>query len=157
MKRKYSWKYGVYGKADPQLVGEELEIIEQKGELTHLEVLEYARENEDSELHKCFEWDDTIAGELYRRHQASHILSHISFVVSEDNKPKEKQKVYVSIVNKEEKRVFKNIERVVKNDEEYEQLLQSTQQALETLRLKYEKLIKKEDFKDLIFNFYKSI
>lgn len=155
--RKYSWKHGSYNQVDPQLVGEELETIEEKGELTHLKVLEYAKENKNSALHQCFEWDDTVAGELYRRHQASVIVNSISYIVCEDTPKKEKQKVYVSIVNKDKERVYKNFERVLHNDDEYEQILQRAKNELERIKTDYNKLLKREDLKELFFNMYNKV
>ena len=64
--REYSWKGTGYS-ADAQLVGEELEKLEFAGEVTPDEVLKFAKNNIDSELYKCFEWDDKICGEKYRK------------------------------------------------------------------------------------------
>lgn len=67
----YDWKNGARISADAQKVGEELEKIEYKDAKT---VLEAARKNKRSELHKCFEWDDSQAAEQYRLSQAGLIL-----------------------------------------------------------------------------------
>lgn len=67
----YDWKNGARISADAQKVGEELEKIEYKDAAT---VLEVARKNKKSELHKCFEWDDSEAAEQYRLLQAGQIL-----------------------------------------------------------------------------------
>lgn len=63
------WKIkGIY-KADAQKVADE---IGEKS-ITPQEVLEKARD-ENSELHKCFEWDNDIAAEKYRLEQARKII-----------------------------------------------------------------------------------
>ena len=63
------WKIkGIY-KADAQKVADEIG----EGKVTPQEVLEKARDK-NSELHKCFEWDDGIAAEKYRLSQAGGIL-----------------------------------------------------------------------------------
>lgn len=67
----YDWKNGARISADAQKVGEELEKIEYKDAAT---VLEVARKSKRSELHKCFEWDDSIAAEQHRLSQAGLIL-----------------------------------------------------------------------------------
>ena len=104
--RKYSWQ-SVSFNADAQKVGKELENIEQ---LTNKNVLDYAENTIDSELHKCFEWDNNIASEKYRLIQATKIISSISFVVQE--KPIKKQKVYYSIKTEDKDvRKFKNIKK----------------------------------------------
>jgi len=67
----YDWKKGNRIFADAQKVGEELEKIENK---EAPKVVQIARKNKNSELYKCFEWDDSIAGELHRIEQARQIM-----------------------------------------------------------------------------------
>ena len=50
------WKFNNLYKADAEKVSKEIESIPNA---TPSRILEYAR-NENSELHKCFEWDDTV-------------------------------------------------------------------------------------------------
>ena len=150
--KKYSWK-AIGFSANAQKVGEELEKIE---EITNKNVLEYAERNVNSELHKCFEWDDAIAGEKYRLIQATRIISSISFVIQEE--PVQKQKIYYSIKT-EEKDVskFKNIKDILEDDSEYRALCNKAKQELENCKDKYEDLIKKQDLKEIIFDIYKEI
>lgn len=150
--RKYSWQ-SVSFNADAQKVGKELENIEQ---LTNKNVLDYAENNIDSELHKCFEWDNNIASEKYRLIQATRIISSISFVVQEE--PIKKQKVYYSIKTEDKDvRKFKNIKTILENDEEYLALCNKAKQELEKCKDNYNNLIKKQDLKDIIFEIYKEI
>lgn len=150
--KKYSWKTIGFS-ADAQKVGEELESIK---DVTNKDVLEYAENNVDSELHKCFEWDDTIASEKYRLIQATRIISSISFVIQEE--PKKTQKIYYSIKT-EEKDVskFKNIKDILEDDKEYYALCNKAKQELENCKSKYDDLIRKEDLKEIIFGIYKNI
>ena len=64
---KYCWKHTGF-EADANKVGIELEKIKSKEKLTREVVLDYAK-NKESELHKCFEWDDNVASEKYRLFQ----------------------------------------------------------------------------------------
>ena len=156
--REYSWKcVGVgYFKADAQLVGEELEKLEFAGELNADEVLNYARNNPNSETYKCFEWDNTIAGEKYRKMQASSILSSISVKIKEE--PVETQRVYVSVKTAlDDKRTFKNIKEVLKNDDEYQQLIDRAKLEFLNCKDKYESLLEKDDLKEVIFELYREI
>ena len=154
--RKYSWQFsGSYG--DAQKVGEELEVIESLGEISNKNVLEYAKNNKDSELYKCFEWDNTKASEKYRMIQATQIISSISFVIEEEEPPK-KQKIYYSIKSeKQEARRFKNIKDILEDDEEYKALLNKAKNELEKCTNNYNDLIKKEDLKEIIFDIYREI
>ena len=153
--RKYSWKNYVFSQ-DSQKVGEELEELEKVLEITNKNVLEYARKNKDSELHKCFEWNDTIAGEKYRLIQATNVISSISFVIEEE--PIKKQKVYFSVKSDaKENRQFKNIKDILEDDEDYKALLNKARKEFETCKDNYDSLIKREDLKDIIFDIYREI
>ena len=153
--KKYSWKSSCFD-VNVQAVGEELEKIEELGEISSEKVLEYAEKHKKSELYKCFEWDDKIASRKYRLQQASCILSSISIEIKEE--PVEKQKVYYSVVSSESgSRKFKNIKEIVKNDEEYMQLVEKAKYEFDSCKEKYDNLIRKEDLKEIIFEIYKEI
>jgi len=151
--KKYSWKRASFANANAQKVGEELETIK---DITNKNVLEYAKENIKSELYKCFEWDDTIAGEKYRLYQANHIITSISFVIEE--KPLKKQKIYYSIKTEENGiKKFKDIKSILENDNEYYALCDKAKREIENCKNKYNDLIQKNDLKEIIFNIYKEI
>ena len=85
--KKYCWKSSGFD-VDVQSVGEELEKIEELGEISSEQVLEYAENHKDSELYKCFDWDDKSASRKYRLIQASNILSSISVEIKEETRVK---------------------------------------------------------------------
>lgn len=150
--KKYSWKTVGFS-ANAQKVGKELERIK---EVTNKNVLEYARKNISSELHKCFDWNDTSASEKYRLIQANQIISSISFVIQEE--PLKKQKIYYSIKTEDEEvRKFKNIKDILENEEEYYALCNKAKQEIENCKNNYNDLIKREDLKEIIFEIYKEI
>lgn len=144
----YKWNCGGF-KGNPNKVGKELEGIEKERELTNVNVLEYAKENKNSELNKCFEWNNEKAGENFRLIQASKILQSISIVINDE--PQEITKAFVNIKTKEETKVFKNIVSVLENDEEYIQLKQKAERDFISYRDKYNKILKLKDLKDIIF------
>lgn len=153
--KEYSWKNTGFS-ANAQLVGEELEKLESAGELTADEVLEFAKNNPDSETYKCFEWNDSVAGEKYRRYQASHIMTSISVTIKSE--PKETQRVYLNIKSSiDNSRKFKNVKEVLKNDKEYQQVLDNAKQAFIRTKEQYELLVNKEDLRRIIFNLYKEM
>lgn len=151
----FSWKTVGFS-ADAQLVGEELEQIERDSKISSKNVLEYAERHKDSELYKCFEWDDTEAARKFRLKQASDILTSISLEIVEE--PKKVQRVYVNIKDREtEERTFKNINEVLKNDEEYQQLIDKAKAEMERCKDKYADTIQKQDLKEIIFEIYRNI
>lgn len=67
----YKWKEGAPFRADPAIVAAEIARL---GEYpTPRDVMDAAR-SPKSELHTCFEWDDTLAGLKYRMIQAQKVL-----------------------------------------------------------------------------------
>ena len=151
----FSWK-GTAHYADAQKIGEELEEVERLGTLEASHVVEYAQRHKDSELYKCFDWDDTEAAKKWRLCQARNIICSISLEIKEE--PKQTQRVYVSIKDKDtDARTFKNINEVLKNDEEYQQLVDKASKELENCKNKYTNLLEKEDLKEIIFEIYKNI
>ena len=73
--------------------GDELSrIYEEKGELTAPLVVDESRP-QDAPLHPAFEWDDLIAAEKHREHQARNIIKSVKVI--QPDKPAEP--VYVHI------------------------------------------------------------
>jgi len=87
------WKNGSVMKGDAEKVASELENLGE--ELTPEQIVSFAKHNEDSELHKCFEWDDTIAAEKYRLDQARLICRMLVDVKSTNECPEETVKIRV--------------------------------------------------------------
>lgn len=73
----YQWKEGTRLKANADKVGQEIEQI--KGPKTPDAVVKKAK-SERTELHRCFEWDDSAAAIQYRLEQARYVLRTISIV-----------------------------------------------------------------------------
>ena len=82
----YEWK-GRKFSVNANVVGAEVEKIEkQKGEVTAKDLVNAARK-EDSPLHKLFEWNEAVAAENFRIHQASVILCTLSIVQTDTPEP----------------------------------------------------------------------
>lgn len=77
------WKFNNLYKADAEKVSKEIESI---SNATPSSILEFAR-NENSELHKCFEWDDTVAAEKYRLQQARNIVCNLVYQEEKKEEP----------------------------------------------------------------------
>jgi len=120
-------------KADAQKVSEELREIGE--EFTPQDIVD-AAEDETTELHKCFEWDNNKAAEKYRLHQAVILTSQLVFKreVTEETQPS----APVRIFNKTEGGGgYKIPERTFKVQEEYEALLQRAMAELRAFKAKY--------------------
>lgn len=56
-------------------MSDELQLVEKEfGQLSPANVVEWARNNPKSQIHKSIEWDDSKAGDLYRLEQARGII-----------------------------------------------------------------------------------
>lgn len=152
---KYKWSSYVF-KGDANKVGKELRTIEKEEALTNKSVLDYARRNKDSELNKCFEWDDKIAGEKYRLVQASTLMCSIS-IVSEETQIETTRFLLNVKSEKDGVRQFKSISKILENDSEYEQIKARAKNEFLNCKEKYEKTLKLEDLKKIIFDISKEL
>ena len=77
-------------KADPQIIGEELQKIADSNEgHLHPESVVTAAKNRKHPLHSHFEWNDVKAANAYRLSQARHLIRAIAIEddVEDDDKP----------------------------------------------------------------------
>lgn len=127
---KVEWKIkGIY-KADAQKVADEIG----DNSITPQEILEKAR-NDKTELHKCFEWDDSIAAEKYRLQQAGDVLRMLVFI------PKEHDKQPVRAFHlTSEKHTYQPTKRFIVQEDEYQNLLKMAMLELEAFKKKYHAL-----------------
>lgn len=95
-KKTYSYRKGGSGHGVPaQVVGEELaRITTERGGLSPADVVEEARPAA-APLHPAFEWDDSVAGENYRRWQARALIRAVEVVYAD--KPAAPRAVYVHV------------------------------------------------------------
>ena len=131
-----TWKSGLgLFKADPQKVAEE--IIAIGDEATPAQILEKGR-SEETELHKCFEWNDSIAAEKYRLSQARKICE-VLVIQRLPDAPKEAPEIRI-FHKTENTGGYKPINRIVQNDDEYQKLLQRAFAEFHALKIKYQNL-----------------
>lgn len=137
---KVKWKVERLFNADPNKVA--LEIGQ--GKITPQEVLDRARD-ENSELHKCFEWDDSIAAEKYRLQQARTIL--INLVYEKEDKTAQPTRCY-QITS--ECRTYQPVTKFLVQEDEYQQLLARAKRELESFYQRYKNLTELEQIFDEI-------
>lgn len=138
-KIRAAWKagFGLFH-ADAQTVAEEILSIGE--EATPQQILEKGRD-ENTELHKCFEWDDTIAAEKFRLQQAREIVHCLVFVRTEEQKKEADPEIRV--FHKTETVTgsgYKPLVRIVKDEDEYKKMLKLAYAELHALKVKYSNL-----------------
>lgn len=128
------WKVKGLYKADAQKVADEIG----SGQITPQEVLEKARDV-NSELHKCFEWDDTIAAEKYRLQQARSIIINLVYA------PKKEEEQSVRCFSLTSKvSTYQPTQQFLVQEDEYQTLLKRALAELEAFKRKYHTLTELE-------------
>lgn len=129
------WRVKGIFKADAQKVYEEIG----DNKIPLQEMVDRARD-ENSELHKCFEWNDSIAAEKYRLQQARTILAMLRF------KPKKEGEQSVRVFSlTTEKSTYQPTKQFLVQADEYQDLLKRALAELEAFKRKYSTLSELEE------------
>lgn len=143
-----TWRSGqgenFYKGIDAQKVADEIMSIGDSA--TPKEIVDRARD-EASELHKCFEWDDTVAAEKWRIQQARQVTYFL--VIKEEEKPKDRPEIRFFVMPKNGEG-YKKTEYIVKIDLEYENLLKKAWAELRAFKQRYSILKELQEIFDLI-------
>ena len=124
-----------------QVAGETCERLEGEGRLTPHDLVEEGRP-EDSPMHPAFEWDDAVAGELYREVQASKIIRMLVTVPKGTSDP-EPVRAFVSQVKETDDGAqyrYKGICHVLRDVDDRDALLRSALMELNAFQRKYARL-----------------
>lgn len=114
-----------------------LAVRSEKGELTPQTVVDVARDP-DSPLHSRFEWDDSVAGEAYRRQQAQELIRRAKVVYkeAEDDGPPRLGRAFVAIPTAEG-HVYDPVEEVVEDPLRRQMALNDMERAWKDLYQRY--------------------
>ena len=129
----YQFRKGFKHKVTADVAGAVCEGLEKEGKLTGEQLVEVSRP-EDAPLHKEFDWDDAVAGEKWRVHQARQIINSLIVIAPETNT--EVRKFYNIQMSKDDRK-YESIEAVMQRVEKRDILLRSAMRELSALRKKY--------------------
>lgn len=144
---KVAWKVSNLFKADANLVHDEIRSLGES--FTCQQILDTARD-ERTELHKCFEWNDGIAAEKYRLHQAKTIMGNLVIVREDVGEKPEKTKIRVIVHDESTVKHYKPMSLVVRKEDEYEMLLAKALEELHRFKEKYSMLSELDEILALI-------
>lgn len=116
-----------------------LDEIGRDTQITPEEVLEKARDKH-SELHKCFEWDDSVAAEKYRLQQARQLIQFFVITPKSEDKPPIR---YFQITSKP--REYMPTTHFLTQPDEHQKLLQRAYAELRSLQDRYKSLSELEN------------
>lgn len=94
------WKAGAQFPVEAKVAADTIKQLQKslgKDSVTAKELLDASRD-ENAPLHCCFEWDDTVAAELYRTEQARRIIGSIEVeIVKANDAPNLKTRLFVNV------------------------------------------------------------
>ena len=137
------WSIEGLHKGDAQKCYDECQTLD---EITPESVLEKAK-NSKTELHKCFEWDDSVAGEKYRLIQARQIIQHFMIVSPETDDSSVKVRSYQISTTRN---VYLPSRVIVQQPDEYKALLKRAKAELEAFKQRYKTLAELESLFEVI-------
>ena len=114
--------------------------------VTPRELLDYAK-NPETELHKCFDWNDTTAAEKWRIHQARQVCC--SFVVRYETKEQE-EITFRLVQHDREEMAYKPVTTTVRNQDAYARLLTNAKAELISFKNRYQKIVELQNVIDEI-------
>ena len=131
----YQWKIPGLIPVDAQVAGEELDrIYTDRGRLDVEDVVDESRP-ESAPLHNCFEWDDAVAAEEYRKTQAGMIIRHITTIVETENHDPVPVRAYVHAQES-----YRPIQVVIHKEDMKLEMMRNAMRELDSFKNKYETL-----------------
>lgn len=109
------------------------------GTVTPAQVVDYAR-HPDTALHGVFEWDDTKAGEEYRKVQAAQFIRAICTILPTGGDDPPRIRAYVSLPEDRGTQGFRAVADVLSDPQRREALLQQARKEYQSFRVKYKYL-----------------
>lgn len=138
-----AWKRGCRISADAQKVADE--ILGIGNSATTAQILDKAR-NEQTELHKCFDWDDAEAAEKWRLQQARHIVCNLVIKEKSDTPRPEVRVFFKTDVDSG----YKPTVLIMQDNDEYRKLLDRALAELNSFKAKYKTLAELDGVFDAI-------
>ena len=143
MNIKAEWRVELY-KADADKCANEIMSLGE--DVSPAQIVEYARKP-NTELHRCFTWNDAEAANKYRIYEARQVVCNL--IVHKENGEKQ-EPTPIRLFHKTENGHYKPLTLIVQNEDEYESLLRQCKEALESLKRKYSSLSEYQEIWDLI-------
>jgi len=121
--------------ADPNKCYQEIKSLGQ--ECTTEQVLDLAR-NPETELHRCFDWDDTVAAEKWRMEQARLVCRSLVVVVQKYETEPVKLRIFE---HDHEEKVYRETRLTFRNEDQYSRLLNQAKTEMNQFAKKYRTIV----------------
>ena len=117
-----------------------IQAVAKDGIISPVDIVQTAR-SKSSPLHDYFEWDDGVAAQAFRLHQARNLIRVVVQVMEMPDKTEREVRVFVSLPSdRNECGGYRVMAEVLTDDALREELLESALADLRTFRKKYESL-----------------
>ena len=113
------------------------------------ELVDLARDP-GTELHKCFEWDDTIAAEKYRIRQAMDVSRSIQITYVDNRSHEPETKSVRMFYNNGRGTGYQSVVRMVTVDDEYAKLLEQAKKEMSYFKQRYSTILEVRSVIDAI-------
>jgi len=136
-------------KADAQKCADEImEICEELESATSQQILEKARDS-NTELHKCFTWDDTEAAEKWRISEARAVVRNLKIIEQKPDKQTEPTTIRVFYKTDNESG-YKPTKLILKKPDEYKALVERCRSELLAIKQKFNSISEYEEIWEMI-------
>lgn len=141
MKQEYKFiTPGLWGDLTADKAMAELERIrEKRGELKPEYVVEESKD-EKAVLHGCFQWDDTIAAQMWRKEQARQLIKNITVTIVNENVSATVRAVVNVATTNGDGRSYVPLTQAILDDVSYDDLLAQAKAEMESFIAKYSQL-----------------
>lgn len=130
----YRYKTGYFNKVSAQVAGEEIHRLWEEGKCNAKDIVDASRPI-DAPLHPVFEWDDSIAAELYRQEQARTLVRQIVTVVETEQEQNVHVRAFFKIDPNES--TYEPTVTIMSDDDKKKRLLEIAKRELYTFKQKY--------------------
>lgn len=130
----YEWKVKGLHKTAAQVAGEVCERLNAEGRLTAADLVEESRPK-NAPLHDEFEWDNKLAADEWRKHQARNIINAIVVVNKTPEATPVRAFFQVTAPSK-----YEAIQTIIKTPDMYDVLLRRALGEMSAFRDKYKQL-----------------
>ena len=148
-KHDYEYRDGWHPAVDANTVGGVMETIEERNGAVTSELFLEASRAEDSPTHDVFEWNDDVAAEKYRLHQASRTICAVRVIVHDapgKGSVTGPQRAFVNISMDDSKRAkYMNVSDALSNEETRSVVLARAMRELRSFQEKYANLTELAD------------
>ncbi len=138
----YDWKKKNLYSVSPQIAGEFLTQLENRDGQLKPSVIVAESLPSSAPLHRCFQWDDSIAGQQYREQQARNLMGNLVTIVTttttEEPRPIS-MRAFVNIPQPTSRYI--SMENALSSEDTYTQLKDKAWAELSSFQAKYKDIV----------------